>query len=264
MKQFVLPADYGGEREIVVTGEDFHYLRRVRRLGEGDRLAGRGRNGEAYDLTVIGVGERCMRLRVISPSADDSAADGPAVVDSPPSAPAPPITLYQCLAKGGTFDRIVRQAVETGVERIIPVASAHAVKRVDGAERSAGKLARWRRIAEEAVQQSGRGSLPTVEPVRSLQEIETIGGEPAACGLVFHEKALADRRPGDYLWEGLKRIAVVIGPEGGLADHEVTELEKRGFEALTLGPHVLRTETAAVYAVAAVQSVFRELSAWKQ
>jgi 16S rRNA (uracil1498-N3)-methyltransferase len=169
------------------------------------------------------------------------------------------------LPKGKKLDQIVRQATEAGVKRIVPVASARAVKRIDDPQRAKRRLERWQRIAEEAVQQSGRRDVPAVEPVRDLSEVPTVhDGNGEAAGLAFHEKALADHRIGGYLSAGPRRVALVIGPEGGLTDEEASSLGHRGFNLVSLGPRVLRTETAAVYAIAAVQSVYRELVAWKQ
>jgi 16S rRNA (uracil1498-N3)-methyltransferase len=250
MKQFVLPADYAGGDELIVTGRDFHYLRRVRRLSEGDTLAGRGRDGCAYRLTVLDLGADRMRLRV-----ED--APGPA------NAAGLRVILYQCLPKGRVLDQIVRQTVEAGVTRIVPVASVHAVKRVDSAERGAKQLQRWRRIAEEAVQQSGRSTMPEVEAVTEFSHIPAIDDEAGQVGLAFHEKALADHRVGGYLNAGSREAVLVVGPEGGLSDEEVSLLDRRGFHRVSLGPQVLRTETAALYAVAAVQSIYRELIACK-
>lgn len=251
MKQFVLPADYAGEDELTLTGRDFHYLHRVRRLGAGDSFAGRGPDGRPYRLTVLATGTDRLRLRV--EAARGSGAGGDAAELH--------ITLFQCLPKGRLLDRIVRQTVEAGVARLVPVASAHAVKRVDAAERGAKQLARWRRIAEEAVQQSGRSELAEVAPVAGFDEIPAIEASAGRVGLAFHEKALADRRIGSYLNAGSREVVLVVGPEGGLSDEEVSLLDRRGFNLVSLGPQVLRTETAALYAVAAVQSIYRELIA---
>lgn len=280
MKQFVLPAHYAGDSELTVTGRDFHYLHRVRRLGEGDRFAGLLREGTPVELSVVEAGPSSMRLRVERAGGEAGAAgDAPAPAvgerghaggnaDAADTRAVPDllpqITLYQGLPKAGKLDLIIRQAVEAGVSRIVPVASAHAIARVDGAERSRRKLERWQRIAEEAVQQSGRHSVPSVEPVRELEEIPPVPAAEDEVGLVFHEKALADDGVGGYLDADRRRVLLVIGPEGGLSEEEVSALDRRGFSRVSLGPQVLRTETAALYAIAAVQSVYRELVRWKQ
>jgi 16S rRNA (uracil1498-N3)-methyltransferase len=265
MKQFVLPATYAGDGELTVSGRDFHYLHRVRRFSEGDTFPGRSRDGVPYQLTVAEVGSNTMRL-LARPAARDAGADGVSAgsAASSDAATTPDIVLYQCLPKARTLDQIVRQTVEAGVSRIVPVASRRTVKRLDGGEGSQRKLERWRRIAEEAVQQSGRSTVPAVDPVRDLPELPLVGAEDGEVGLLFHEKALADHGIGSYLSAGPRRVTIVIGPEGGLSDEEVNILVRRGFNPVSLGPNVLRTETAAIYAIAAVQSVYRELVAWKQ
>ncbi|MFW6223882.1 MAG: RsmE family RNA methyltransferase, partial [Spirochaetota bacterium] len=214
---------------------------------------------------VAEVGPDSMLLLVRAGASGAEAGAAGAAADAEAGAAATPdIVLYQCLPKGRKLDQIVRQAVEAGATRIVPVASRRVVKRLEAGEGSQRKLERWRRIAEEAVQQSGRSTIPAVEPVCELPELPPVDAEDSELGLLFHEKTLADRSIGSYLSAGPRRVAVVIGPEGGLSEDEVGILERRGFNPVSLGPNVLRTETAAIYAIAAVQSVYRELVAWKQ
>lgn len=260
MKQFVLPPAYAGETTLTLSGGDFHYLHRVRRMQVGDSIPGRSRDGRAYRLTVVSVGDKSMQLRVDADGAaeNDGAFGGGGVEE-------PDITLFQCLPKGKKLDQIVRQATEAGVHRIIPVKSWRAVSRLDDPARAQKRLARLRRIAEEAVQQSGREHVPRVDEVRSLTEVPPVDPHDGDQeGFVFHEKAIAAPKIGGYLSAGPRRVALVVGPEGGLTEQEVSSLGRRGFNPVSLGPQVLRTETAAVYAIAAIQSVYRELVSWKQ
>jgi 16S rRNA (uracil1498-N3)-methyltransferase len=160
------------------------------------------------------------------------------------------------------MDLIVRQAVEAGVESIVPVMSARSIPEPGDPAR---RLARWQRIAREALQQSGNPRLPAIkEPVslKSAAEIDRRG----AIGLVFHQEKTAEESLHEALAResvtGLRGAYILIGPEGGLAEDEVGLLRAAGFRPVHLGETVLRTETAALYAIAAVKTILRERDAW--
>jgi 16S rRNA (uracil1498-N3)-methyltransferase len=162
------------------------------------------------------------------------------------------------------MDLIVRQATEAGVQRVIPVHSRYSQTRFAGKREMEKKLERWRRIARQAVQQSGAVRPPLIEAPRrfesSLQEISEAKDDEAR--LFFHQ----DRKNSDTLHrclsKSVKIITLVVGPEGGLDQEEVDLLRKMSFVPITVGHTVLRTETAALYAIAAVQTVINERSAW--
>lgn len=175
----------------------------------------------------------------------------------PPRQPA--IQLLQCLPKGRKMDLIVRQAVEAGVESVVPVVSERCVVVPDEAP---AKRERWVRIAREALQQSGKLRLPSIQEPTPLARAATLG--EGDIGLLFHEeplgaaslhRVLAGTPPGS-------RICLLIGPEGGLSPREVESLVGAGFRPVFLGETILRTETAALYAVAAVRTILREMGEW--
>jgi 16S rRNA (uracil1498-N3)-methyltransferase len=161
------------------------------------------------------------------------------------------------------MDLIVRQAVEAGVGRIVPVASERCV----AAEPAAGRLARWRRIAQEALEQSGAGALPALEDPVSLAEAARRFGTPApddgAVRLFFHEGSVGACPLHEILAGDARAVTMLIGPEGGLSEGEVETLRGAGFRQGWLGPTVLRVETAALYAAAAVRTIVRERATWK-
>jgi 16S rRNA (uracil1498-N3)-methyltransferase len=160
------------------------------------------------------------------------------------------------------MDLIVRQAVEAGVRSILPVVSARTVAEPSDPAR---KLARWRRIAREALQQSGNPRLPVIgEPVSltAAAALDRRGG----IGLLFHQERIGEGSLHAALAGGseafMNGVHVFIGPEGGLAADEVEILRAAGFHPVFLGDAVLRTETAALYAVASVMTILRERDTW--
>lgn len=249
MRQFVLPPEYDGGREWTLSGRDAHYLLKVLRLQAGATFPGTDRGGRRFTISLSGVfGESC-RLTIDPEVCADGGDDSPA------------ITLFQCLPKGQKMDLIIRQAVEAGVGRIVPIASEHSVPQLHEEER-ARKGGRWARIVREAVQQSGARRNTEVSGITPFDAIPA-EWNGRGIGLYFHQAPLANKTLHEYLSGNTDEIALVIGPEGGLSDGEIDLLSNAAFNAVYLGGNVLRVETAALYAVAAVQIVLLEKDSWK-
>ena len=168
----------------------------------------------------------------------------------------------QVLPKGRKMDRVVRQATEAGVARVVPLLGRNSLYRFDGEEDLQNKLQRWRRIAREALQQSGAGGMPEIQAPQPLPEAVGRAG-PGEVRLVFHQERRGTRSLHECLAGSVQSVCVVIGPEGGLAPEEVELLIAGGFVPITLGTTVLRTETAAVFALAAIQTILEERQAWR-
>ena len=171
MKQFLLPGWYRGESRISLDGEDFRYLVRVLRKRAGDRLAAVDAGGTGFVLRILRVGRSECDVEL-----------APAAV-APVSPGGTRITLMQCLPKGRKIDLIVRQATEAGVERIVLVVSEHSQVRPD--EKDA-RVPRLRKIAREALQQSGAPRLPEIEEPRSLASVARSAGELKAAPASSH------------------------------------------------------------------------------
>jgi 16S rRNA (uracil1498-N3)-methyltransferase len=156
------------------------------------------------------------------------------------------------------MDLIIRQAVEAGVARIIPLVSDHAVPRTD--EESA-RDGRWERIAREAREQSGAARAVVIEPVVRLDEVAARARDSTA--IFFHEERAGAEALHEILAGADGPVTLLVGPEGGLSPRETARLEAAGFRRAWLGDGVLRTETAALYALAAVGTIVRERQLWK-
>lgn len=157
------------------------------------------------------------------------------------------LVLVQALASGDKMDWIVQKAVELGARGIKPIQAERSVLRLTG-ERAAKRVEHWRQVAVSACEQSGRNRVPEVEPVTGLREYLA-----AACTA---ERLVLAPDEGVRLGERERpRTAVhlLIGPEGGWAPAELAACRAAGCAAVTLGPRVLRTETAGLAALAALQ-----------
>ncbi|WP_295682606.1 16S rRNA (uracil(1498)-N(3))-methyltransferase [uncultured Nevskia sp.] len=162
------------------------------------------------------------------------------------------ITLAQCVSKGERMDYTVQKAVELGVTRILPLLSERSVVKLD-AERWDKKLEHWRGIAVSACEQSGRTRLPEVLPVQKLEAWLASSDQALRLVLAPTESVSLRSLP------AATKIALLIGPEGGLSDNEIAAARRAGCVGIGLGPRVLRTETAGVAALAALQLLWGDL-----
>ena len=165
------------------------------------------------------------------------------------------ITLLQSLARGEKMDWVIQKASELGVQRIIPVSALRSVVQIDES-RAATRLLHWRAVAASACEQCGRNRLPDILAPMSMAE---------ACAADLPETRLV-LAPGvaRTLALALGSVAAVtclIGPEGGITSEELTALQHSGFHAVSLGSRILRTETAAIAAIAALQLLRGDLAA---
>ncbi len=217
------------------------HLTRVLRLKFGAGLAVFDGAGHEHEATIAAVqGDRVeVRVGAIRPSL-------------PPSPLA--VTLAQGVSRGERMDYAVQKATELGVHRIVPLLCERSVVRLD-AEQAARKLEHWNGVAIAAAEQCGRAELPLILAPRRLAEHLAAARAETGLRLVLAPHAstsLRELRPG-------ATVEILIGPEGGLADEELSLAAFAGYEGVRLGPRVLRTETAAAAAIAALQTLHGDL-----
>lgn len=224
-----------GER-VRLDKEDSHHLLRVMRA----------RVGEFFTVLAEGVEYHC---RLIS---DDGGHAHGEVVERRPAAGEPPvhITLFQGLPKGDKLENVIQQGTQLGVSEFVPVATRRSVVKLEP-RKAADRVERWQRIAKEAAEQSRRGAVPRV---RAVEHWHTAVPRSSSFDLAL----VPWEEGGEPLRQVLatagspRRIALFIGPEGGLEPEEVALAREHGARPVTLGPRILRTETAGVAAVAAI------------
>jgi 16S rRNA (uracil1498-N3)-methyltransferase len=255
LKQFILgfPPDSNGF--IRLSGGDYHYLVRVRRLAPGENFPCLLPSGEEVLVQVLSV--------------DGGVLTGKSLPFGRPEkrcqSPVPPIILFQALPKGDKMDLIVRQAAEGAVSEIVPFASEFSVPKT----KSAGRIQRWERIIREARQQSGSRVPTRVLPPLDIDGLFTYwdelqGRHPGALGIFFHQIPLEKASLHGYLGKGPEIVALAVGPEGGFSSGEAALFLAAGFKPLTIGDTVLRTETAALYGAAAIRTILLESNSWLQ
>jgi 16S rRNA (uracil1498-N3)-methyltransferase len=257
MKQFILNSEPDRDGRVRLEGRDYRYLVRVRRLAPGEYFPALLPNGTGVMVRVCSVNSQT----VVGEVAPNGAAPGP---DTRPASPLPPIILFQALPKGEKMDIIVRQAAESGLAEIVPFVSEFSrVKQTSG-----HKLSRWERIIKEARQQGGSPVATAIRPPLSMDGLfayweQLTVQRPNALGLLFHHLPLAHTSLHGYLDSSPETVALVIGPEGGFSSAEADRFLAAGFKPFTVGNTILRTETASLYAQAAVRILLWEKDSWE-
>ncbi len=225
--------------EIALSEDESHHLVAVNRASRGDTVVAFDGKGSEWICELADPDRRCARLKVRFAQ----------------KAAALPwrITLGQALPLGGAMDSIVRKATEIGVSAIIPLESERTQVHLEG-ERSDRKIGKWQTAALEAAKQCGNPWLPEIGQVTPASAfMESARGydlklvaslQPGAKSLkavLAQFRAAQGRAPSNVLW--------LVGPEGDFTPAEMSRSKGAGFEPITLGPLVLRCETAAVYAL---------------
>lgn len=241
MPRFFL--DFGGGDTAIITGQDAIHIRRSLRLCAGDNITLCDGRGSDYFCEITGFDEENVVVKVLyrTPSVSE-----PSVL----------VTLYQGLPKGDKLEYIIQKSVELGVSAVVPVETARSVSRISvSAEKNAKKHQRLQKIADEAAGQSGRGILPKVEAQISFkQAVERLKEkEENELVIVFYEGG--GERLSELVGKGTERLSIFIGPEGGFEPQEIEQLCAAGARRATLGPRILRCETAPIAALSVIMAL---------
>ncbi len=243
-RRFYAPPEAFADCAVTLSDDESHHLMRVLRLTIGDEIAVFDGCGNEYLCRFVAVQGKQGILERFSALTD--------AVESPLA-----LTLAQGLAKGEKFDFIVQKATELGVTRIVPLLSDYADVKLNP-QQAEKRLERWQRISLEALKQCGRRKLVEISQPLTLSEVlEANQKQPMLCfnerGGIGLQSALAQIVP-------QQPVSVLIGPEGGWSDAEIDLLNQHHSQAVSLGRRILRTETAAIVALALLQYMLGDLS----
>ncbi|MFD1864036.1 16S rRNA (uracil(1498)-N(3))-methyltransferase [Planococcus chinensis] len=244
MQRYFIEGNVPDNRRMTITGDDAKHIAKVMRQTEGDRL-------------IAVVGEAAYAATILSAEYDVEIEIGEpldAVVEMPKKA-----TIACGLPKGDKLDLIVQKATELGMHAMIPFAAERSVVKWDAAK-SEKKSARLQKIAKEAAEQSHRTHIPHIHTIHSFKELLAAARKFDAIVVAYEEEARDSA--GTRFAETVKSlydkdsILLVFGPEGGISGSEVALLKEAGALFTSLGPRILRTETAPLYALSAMSYEF--------
>lgn len=220
---------------VELTGSVSHYLTRVLRLSKGDSLILFNGDGRDYMAEISGFHSKAVLVRLLG--SDVAATESPLK-----------ITLVQAVCRGERMDYALQKATELGVFCIQPLISRRVEVRLDKT-RQAKRLKHWHGVVISACEQSGRAVVPEVKtPLPMSDWMAVADNSPRLVLDPYTQDKLAD------LSIAGKSISLVIGPEGGFTDEELQDARSNGLTAVSLGPRVLRTETAGSAAIAVLQA----------
>jgi 16S rRNA (uracil1498-N3)-methyltransferase len=233
---FVQPASFEGEL-VHLSREQAHQIRQVLRLGPGDTIVVLDNQGLEYEVTLTAVSQKEAVGRL---TGTRQAVGEPKVQ----------LTLFQSLLIREKFEWVLQKATEVGVVQIVPVLTARGLVRTKQIEDN--KLDRWQRIVVEAAEQSHRGRIPKIEQALPFADVFSrfVGFDRLLIAAPTETVTLREALHGIVRPD--PSIALLIGPEGGFTEEEVTLAREKGAFAVGLGPRILRTETAAVVACALI------------
>lgn len=219
--------------------ESAHYLRTVLRLKKGADLIVFNGDGREYSARVLTIGRDGVQVEIGTGRSRD--------VESPLT-----IHIGLGISRGERMDLAIQKAVELGVSRITPLFTEHCVVRLDEARRGSRRQ-HWQKVARSACEQCGRNRVPEIaEPIELRDWV--VGSE--GLRLFFDPQAMAGLKD---LPQPEGTISILSGPEGGFAEKERILARKTGFIPVRLGPRILRTETAVLAALSAIQAIWGDL-----
>ena len=222
---------------VIIDGQDVNHIKNVLRLNVGERIKICDKdNVKNYVSEIVKIENEIIECKVLEEVLGE--AEGNVILH-----------IYQGLPKADKMELIIQKGTELGISKYIPVKLSRCIVKLDGKD-EIKKIDRWKKISEMAAKQSGRDLVPDVEHLNSLKEVtEKINSYDLF--LVAFEEEKENTLKNELLkLKELKdeyKIAVLVGPEGGLAKEEVEILQKNGAKVITLGNRILRTETVAMY-----------------
>ena len=229
--------------ELALPESAAAHLSRVLRLSAGDECVLFNGDGHDYAARIVAIDKRGVRAAVAGSRKVDN--------ESPLH-----ITLLQGVARGEKMDLILQKATELGVASFVPLWSQRSEVKLEG-ERMAKRLAHWRGVVASACEQCGRARVPEVaSPVALATALDAL---PAG-GLRLILDPEGEVAIGAMSLQAGEHVTLAVGPEGGWSPLDREQLRGAGFHGLRLGPRILRTETAGLAAIAALQSRFGDLA----
>ncbi|PYL63240.1 MAG: 16S rRNA (uracil(1498)-N(3))-methyltransferase [Verrucomicrobia bacterium] len=239
MHRFYISPENWNRGALTLTGSEAHHGRDVLRVRRGEKVVLFNGQGREITAEIVDLGSEEIRLRKLDE------AETPALQCR--------IVLGQAIPKGKNMELIVQKAVEIGAAEIAPIISDRTIMQVDS-ESAAQKQSKWRQIVIEAAKQSGQNWVPRVHAPMKLAELFS-----AAAVESFDLRLIGSLQPGaqylkkvlaDYSSEHQHRprsVLMLVGPEGDFTPAELALARRDGCQPITLGPIILRVETAAIY-----------------
>lgn len=234
--RFFITPDQVRDPSITVAGDDVRHIRTVLRKQAGDLLTLLDGQGREYTVRITAIEKEAIETEIV-----ERRERHPLL---------PSVILGQGLPKSDKMDFIVQKATELGVSAIVPLVTERTIVKVKDEEK---RVTRWQKIAREAAMQSNRPDIPKVETIHPFNEyIRSLAPGPRTLLIFPWEEGTEPVKNVLRRHFDAQHIVVLIGPEGGFSQAEAEAAAEKGFHLVSLGPNILRTETAAVAALSMI------------
>jgi 16S rRNA (uracil1498-N3)-methyltransferase len=227
---------------IQLDDQASHYVAHVLRAAINEELIIFNGEGGEYSAVITAINKKntTVKIKKFNPRESESSLE---------------LYLAQGISRGEKMDYTIQKAVELGIKKILPLLTERSTVKLDE-ERRIKRQQHWQSVAISACEQSGRNHVPVV----LMPESFTKGLSMLSADWKFLLSPTSNRRLKELPIQSTQHIILLIGPEGGLSENEIQEASRNGFLPLNLGPRILRTETAAVAAITALQCYFGDLN----
>jgi 16S rRNA (uracil1498-N3)-methyltransferase len=241
--KFFVNKEQIADNKVTLTGSDVSHIRTVLRLKAGD------------SIQVISDSDQWLTVRLIEVKAKEVHGE---IIDSKTVNLESPLTVHlgQAMIKGNAFDVILRKSVELGVHSVTPLTTERCVVKTP---EGSNKIERWKKIVLESSKQCGRSKIPQVAEMAKSLDVFCRNNKDRDLKLIFWEQEPNTRLKDIRLNVTPRSVAILIGPEGGFSQAEIETVREYGFQSVSLGPRILRAETAPLVALSLLQSLWGDL-----
>ena len=227
-----------GVKTIHISGDDAHHIARALRMAQGEKIEACDMQSKVY---------YCVLTKFIEDKEIIATVEGEGQIDTEPSFE---IILYQALPKSDKMEIIIQKAVECGATKIVPFKSERCIAKVDKKDERK-KLDRWQKIAESGAKQCGRGIIPEIGSILTLEQMIDDAKKCDLCLFCYEAEDNATIKTALKSFVSGK-IAIIVGSEGGFSAYEAEKITKAGIKSVGLGKRILRCETASAFALACI------------
>ncbi|WP_085991865.1 16S rRNA (uracil(1498)-N(3))-methyltransferase [Oceanobacillus senegalensis] len=249
MQRYFIPANFWEESNVHIEGDDVHHMTRVMRLTSGDQIICNHPNGEAAVCEILETSNNYVKAAILQ------------WIEQHVELPVH-VTIAQGIPKGDKFDLVLQKGTELGANAFIPLKSDRTIVVWDD-KKAEKKVKRFKKIVKEASEQCHRNKIPEVKAPIGMSELLKESSEYDFKIIAYEEEAKTKKYHtfGSILSRmgNGQKILVCVGPEGGFTEEEIALLKDNNFHAVRLGPRILRSETAPLYALAAISYHFEEM-----
>ncbi|RDW21759.1 16S rRNA (uracil(1498)-N(3))-methyltransferase [Oceanobacillus chungangensis] len=250
MQRYFIPQTDWEGNEVNIKGDDAHHIIRVMRSQVGDQIICNHQDGNAAVCKITSLNQDSVHATVIEWKKE--------TVELPIA-----VTIAQGLPKGDKFDLVLQKGTELGANAFIPLKMDRSIVVWDG-KKIEKKMARFKKIVKEASEQSHRNKIPEIALPLTVTELinESVNYDVKMFAYEEEAKVVGHQSFADIVSQMVanQSVLVCIGPEGGFSEQEARVLRENGFYSVRLGPRILRTETASLYALASLSYHFEELN----